>query len=65
MRFDELPEDDARALLLRCLSAPGWAASSIPRMPRIATCATSARSSAHSWFALSMWTLASGERRVR
>jgi 2-oxo-4-hydroxy-4-carboxy-5-ureidoimidazoline decarboxylase len=25
MRFDDLPEDDARALLLRCLSAPGWA----------------------------------------
>jgi len=25
MRFDDLPEDDARALLLRCLSAPDWA----------------------------------------
>jgi 2-oxo-4-hydroxy-4-carboxy-5-ureidoimidazoline decarboxylase len=25
MRFDNLPEDDARALLLRCLSAPDWA----------------------------------------
>jgi 2-oxo-4-hydroxy-4-carboxy-5-ureidoimidazoline decarboxylase len=25
MGFDELPEDDARALLLRCLSAPAWA----------------------------------------
>ena len=25
MRFDELTEDDARALLLRCLSAPAWA----------------------------------------
>lgn len=25
MRFDDLPEADARALLLRCLSAPGWA----------------------------------------
>jgi 2-oxo-4-hydroxy-4-carboxy-5-ureidoimidazoline decarboxylase len=25
MRFDQLPEDDARALLLGALSAPGWA----------------------------------------
>jgi hydroxyisourate hydrolase len=25
MRFDDLAEDDARALLLRCLSAPAWA----------------------------------------
>jgi 2-oxo-4-hydroxy-4-carboxy-5-ureidoimidazoline decarboxylase len=25
MRFDDLSEDDARALLLRCLSAPAWA----------------------------------------
>ena len=25
MRFDDLSEDDARDLLLRCLSAPGWA----------------------------------------
>jgi 2-oxo-4-hydroxy-4-carboxy-5-ureidoimidazoline decarboxylase len=25
MTFDELPADDARALLLRCLSAPAWA----------------------------------------
>jgi 2-oxo-4-hydroxy-4-carboxy-5-ureidoimidazoline decarboxylase len=25
MRFDELPEQQARELLLRCLSAPGWA----------------------------------------
>jgi 2-oxo-4-hydroxy-4-carboxy-5-ureidoimidazoline decarboxylase len=25
MRFDDLPEDDARALLLRCLAAPDWA----------------------------------------
>jgi 2-oxo-4-hydroxy-4-carboxy-5-ureidoimidazoline decarboxylase len=25
MRFDDLPEDDARALLLRCMSAPDWA----------------------------------------
>jgi 2-oxo-4-hydroxy-4-carboxy-5-ureidoimidazoline decarboxylase len=25
MRFDDLPEDDARQLLLRCLSAPDWA----------------------------------------
>jgi 2-oxo-4-hydroxy-4-carboxy-5-ureidoimidazoline decarboxylase len=25
MRFDDLPEDEARGLLLRCLSAPGWA----------------------------------------
>jgi 2-oxo-4-hydroxy-4-carboxy-5-ureidoimidazoline decarboxylase len=25
MRFDQLPVDDARALLLRCLSAPEWA----------------------------------------
>jgi 2-oxo-4-hydroxy-4-carboxy-5-ureidoimidazoline decarboxylase len=25
MRFDDLSQDDARALLLRCLSAPGWA----------------------------------------
>jgi 2-oxo-4-hydroxy-4-carboxy-5-ureidoimidazoline decarboxylase len=25
MDFDDLPEDDARALLLRCLSAPAWA----------------------------------------
>jgi 2-oxo-4-hydroxy-4-carboxy-5-ureidoimidazoline decarboxylase len=24
MRFDELPEDDARAVLWGCLSAPGW-----------------------------------------
>jgi 2-oxo-4-hydroxy-4-carboxy-5-ureidoimidazoline decarboxylase len=25
MRFDRLPAEEARALLLRCLSAPGWA----------------------------------------
>jgi 2-oxo-4-hydroxy-4-carboxy-5-ureidoimidazoline decarboxylase len=25
MRFDEMPEEDARALLLRCMSAPDWA----------------------------------------
>jgi 2-oxo-4-hydroxy-4-carboxy-5-ureidoimidazoline decarboxylase len=25
MRFDDLPEDDARTILLRCLSAPDWA----------------------------------------
>ncbi len=25
MRFDELPEEDARALLLRCMAAPDWA----------------------------------------
>jgi 2-oxo-4-hydroxy-4-carboxy-5-ureidoimidazoline decarboxylase len=25
MRFDELTEEDARALLLRCLAAPDWA----------------------------------------
>jgi 2-oxo-4-hydroxy-4-carboxy-5-ureidoimidazoline decarboxylase len=25
MRFDDLSEDDARALLLRCMSAPDWA----------------------------------------
>jgi 2-oxo-4-hydroxy-4-carboxy-5-ureidoimidazoline decarboxylase len=24
MRFDELPEEDARALLLRCMAAPDW-----------------------------------------
>jgi 2-oxo-4-hydroxy-4-carboxy-5-ureidoimidazoline decarboxylase len=25
MRFDDLPEDEARELLLRCMSAPDWA----------------------------------------
>jgi 2-oxo-4-hydroxy-4-carboxy-5-ureidoimidazoline decarboxylase len=33
MRFDDLPDDDARALLLRCLAAPGWAAAVLAGRP--------------------------------
>jgi 2-oxo-4-hydroxy-4-carboxy-5-ureidoimidazoline decarboxylase len=33
MRFDDLPEDDARALLLRCLSAPAWAGAVLSGRP--------------------------------
>jgi 2-oxo-4-hydroxy-4-carboxy-5-ureidoimidazoline decarboxylase len=33
MRFDDLSEDDARALLLRCLSAPGWAEQVVSMRP--------------------------------
>jgi hydroxyisourate hydrolase len=33
MRFDDLTADDARALLLRCLSAPRWAAQVLSERP--------------------------------
>jgi 2-oxo-4-hydroxy-4-carboxy-5-ureidoimidazoline decarboxylase len=33
MRFDDLAEEDARALLLRCMSAPDWAARVLVNRP--------------------------------